>query len=107
MSLDEITGDVENAVNKVLHCVVDRLESRPGFLPWVMLEMPAGDVLRIPSELLPEGIQEGDVVAITRGGSSVTLHLDSQEKARRREYARELRARLAARSQDDGGDVDV
>ena len=81
MSLDEITGDVENAVNKVLHCVVDRLESRPGFLPWVMLEMPAGDVLRIPSELLPEGIQEGDVVAITRGGSSVTLHLDSRRKS--------------------------
>ena len=105
--MDEITGNVDNAVDKVLHCVVDRLESRPGFLPWVMLEMPAGDVLQIPSELLPEAVQEGDVVAIIRGSSSVTLQLDPEEKAHRHQYARELRARLAGRSHDDGGDVDV
>lgn len=109
--MDEITGNidtnVDNAVDKVLHGVVDRLEPRPGYLPWVMLEMPAGDVVAVPSELLPEAVQEGDVVAIIRAGSSVTLTLDPDEKARRYQHARELRARLAARSHDDGGDIDV
>lgn len=90
----------------MFHCTVDRLEPTPTE-PLALLELPSGEVVPVPAILLPEGLEAGDVLAVQHTSQGVVIRQDTIEATRRHERLSRLRAQIAARSQDDGGDLEL
>nr|WP_256488109.1 DUF3006 domain-containing protein [Deinococcus sp. HSC-46F16] len=77
---------------------VDAIEDSPrGRLARV--ERADGLTFDVPLHALPEGVREGDLLAVVEGPDGVTLHLLSDETAARRRAAQR---RLDARNAEGG-----
>lgn len=58
--------------------VVDGLEDTPtGRL--ARLEMPNGESVDVPLDILPDGVQEGDILAVQGSPGSVVIHILNKE----------------------------
>ncbi|HEX7243318.1 MAG TPA: DUF3006 domain-containing protein [Longimicrobiaceae bacterium] len=73
------------------------------------LEEDGGRMLRLPLWLLPEGVREGEVVAVSRsedgdGGVVLTLSVDHDATERELRLSREQLARTPP-GNDPGGDI--
>lgn len=66
-----------------------------------------GRVVHVPAWLLPDGVREGDVVAVVREeeGGEVTLTLRLDREATERALARSREQVERLRSRDPGGDI--
>lgn len=75
---------------------IDRFEDNG----WAVLEREDEETFNVPKDWLPKGASEGDVLCVkTRTGrkepwSSVRFYLDSEEKERRVEQTKNLRASI-------------
>lgn len=71
------------------------------------VEEQDGRMIRVPAWLLPDGVREGDVVAVTREGEHdaavLTFRVDREATERALARSREQVSRL--RSRDPGGDI--
>lgn len=71
------------------------------------VEEQGGRMIRVPAWLLPDGVREGDVVAVTReggdGAAVLTFRVDREATERALARSREQVERL--RSRDPGGDI--
>lgn len=99
-------AEVKPKYGAMFHCTVDRLEPTPAG-PLALLELPSGEVVPVPAVLLPEGLKAGDVLAIQHTSQAVVIRQDTIEASRRHKRLSRLRAQIAARSQDDGGDLEL
>jgi hypothetical protein len=75
---------------------------------WVRVEDPAGSMLDLPADWLPEGIREGHVVRVETAGRgldrSVRFTIDEAATERRRATMSDLRERL---KRGPSGDLDL
>jgi hypothetical protein len=99
-------AETNTGYGAIFYCTIDRLEPTSHEL-LALLELPSGEVVPVPAALLPEGLEAGDVLAVQHTSQAVVIRQDTIEASKRHERLSKLRAQIAARSEDDGGDLEI